>query len=93
MAKSFYGIDLGTTYSCIATIDSDEIVTVIPHALTGELTVPSAVSFDDDGSILVGRAAKNQLGNKPEDTVVFIKREMSNKDYVRRIQGKDYTPV
>ena len=43
MAKSFYGIDLGTTYSCIATIDSDEIVTVIPHALTGELTVPSAV--------------------------------------------------
>lgn len=61
MAKSFYGIDLGTTYSCIATIDSDEIVTVIPHALTGELTVPSAVSFDDDGSILVGRAAKNQL--------------------------------
>jgi len=93
MAKSFYGIDLGTTYSCIATIDSDEIVTVIPHPLTNELTVPSAVSVDDDGTILVGRAAKNQLGNKPENTVVFIKREMSNKDFKRTIQGHDYDPV
>ena len=26
---AFYGIDLGTTYSCIATIDSDDMVTVI----------------------------------------------------------------
>lgn len=93
MAKSFYGIDLGTTYSCIATIDSDEIVTVIPHALTGELTVPSAVSFDDDGNMLVGKAAKNQLGNKPENTVVLIKREMSNPNFTRTIQGKTYDPV
>ena len=91
MAKSFYGIDLGTTYSCIATVDSDEIVTVIP--LTGELTTPSAVSVDEDGTILVGRAAKNQLGNKPEDTVVFIKREMSNPDYIREIRGHKYDPV
>ena len=93
MAKAFYGIDLGTTYSCIATIDSDEIVTVIPHKLTGELTVPSAVSVDEDGTILVGRAAKNQLGNKPENTVVFIKREMSTDNYKRTIQGHDYDQV
>ncbi len=93
MAKEFYGIDLGTTYSCIATIDCDGIVTVIPHSTTGELTMPSAVSFDDDGKMLVGRAAKNQLGNKPEDTVVFIKREMSNDSYTRTIKGKTYTPV
>lgn len=93
MAKEFYGIDLGTTYSCIATIDSDDLVTVIPHSTTGELTMPSAVAFDDDGKMLVGRAAKNQLGNKPENTVVFIKREMSNDSYTRTIQGKTYTPV
>ena len=89
----FYGIDLGTTYSCIATIDSDDMVTVIPNGVTGALTTPSVVSFDDDGKLLVGRAAKNQLGNKPENTVALIKREMSNKEFSRTIQGKTYDPV
>lgn len=89
----FYGIDLGTTYSCIATIDSDEMVTVIPNDKTGELTTPSVVSFDDDGTILVGRTAKNQLNVKPENTVAFIKREMSNMDFTRTILGKTYDPV
>ena len=49
---AFYGIDLGTTYSCIATIDSDDMVTVIPNTLTGQLTTPSVVAFDDDGKLL-----------------------------------------
>lgn len=89
----FYGIDLGTTYSCIATIDSDDMVTVIPNTMTGQLTTPSVVSFDDDGKMLVGRAAKNQLGSNPENTIALIKREMSNKDYSRTIQGKSYDPV
>ena len=88
----FYGIDLGTTYSCIATIDSDDIVTVIPNK-KGALTTPSVVYFDDDGKILVGEAAKNQLGNKPENTVALIKREMSNKSFTRTIMGKTYDPV
>lgn len=56
----FYGIDLGTTYSCIAKIDSDDIVSVIPNG-TGLMTTPSVVAFDDDGKILVGRAAKESL--------------------------------
>ncbi len=88
----FYGIDLGTTYSCIATIDSDDIITVIPNSV-GTLTTPSVVSFDDDGKMLVGRAAKNQLGNRPENTVALIKREMSNKDFTCNIMGKTYDPV
>lgn len=88
----FYGIDLGTTYSCIATIDSDDLVTVIPNA-TGQLTTPSVVAFDDDGKMLVGRAAKNLLGSKPENVVALIKREMSNKSFTRTIQGKTYDPV
>lgn len=92
MAKEFFGIDLGTTYSCIALVDSDKIVTVIPNS-TGQLTTPSVVSFDDDGNLLVGRAAKQQLGNRPENTVAFIKREMSNKDFTRTIQGRNYDPV
>lgn len=91
--SEFYGIDLGTTYSCIATIDSDDMVTVIPNTLTGALTTPSVVAFDDEGKLLVGKAAKNNLGNKPENTIALIKREMSNKDYSRTIFGKTYDPV
>lgn len=88
----FYGIDLGTTYSCIAKIDSDDIVSVIPNG-TGLMTTPSVVAFDDDGKILVGRAAKNLLGSKPENVVALIKRGMSNKGFTRTIQGKTYDPV
>ncbi|MEG0835016.1 MAG: Hsp70 family protein [Acinetobacter sp.] len=88
----FYGIDLGTTYSCIAVIDSDDVVTVINNT-TGSQTTPSVISFDDDGKLLVGRAAKFQLGNRPENTIAFIKREMSNKQFSRTIQGKSYDPV
>lgn len=89
----FYGIDLGTTYSCIATIDSDDMVTVIPNKSTGLLTTPSVVAFDDDGKLLVGRAAKNNLGSKPENTIALIKREMPNKEFTRTIFGKTYNPV
>jgi len=92
MAKEFYGIDLGTTYSCIATIDSDDLVTVIPNK-KGALTTPSAVYFDDDDKMQVGKAAKAHLADKPENTIVFIKREMSNEEYKVTINGKDYDPV
>lgn len=92
MEKEFYGIDLGTTYSCIATIDSDDLVTVIPNK-KGALTTPSAVYFDDENKMQVGKAAKAHLADKPENTVVFIKREMSNPDYTVTINGKTYDPV
>lgn len=92
MAKEFYGIDLGTTYSCIATIDSDDLVTVIPNK-KGALTTPSAVYFDDDNKMQVGKAAKAHLADKPENTVVFIKREMSNPNYQVIINNKSYDPV
>ncbi len=92
MAKEFYGIDLGTTYSCIATIDSDDIVRVISNK-KGAMTTPSAVYFDDDNKMMVGQAAKAHLGDKPENTVVFIKREMSNPDFKVKINGEEYDPV
>ena len=41
----------------------------------------------------VGKAAKAHLADKPENTVVFIKREMSNPDYKVTINGKNYDPV
>ncbi len=87
----FYGIDLGTTYSCIAKINSDDIVEVIPVKKLH--TTPSAVAFDNSGNLIVGKAAKHNLKNEPKDTVILVKREMSNKNYSRTIQGKTYDPV
>lgn len=92
MKQEFYGIDLGTTYSCIAMIDSDDLVQPIPNP-AGSMVTPSAVYFDDNNKILVGEPAKKHLADKAENTVVFIKREMSNKDYNVTINGNTYNPV
>ena len=50
------GIDLGTTNS-LAAVWKDGACQLIPNA-SGAFLTPSAVSVDEDGSILVGRAAK-----------------------------------
>lgn len=90
--SEFYGIDLGTTYSCIAIIDSDDIVTVITNT-KGDLTTPSVVALDDKGKWSVGKAAKSKLASDPDNVVAFIKREMSTPNYTVKLQGKTFTPV
>lgn len=87
----FYGIDLGTTYSCIARINSDDIVEIIP--VKGSPYTPSVVAFDDNNKMLVGQAAKNNIVNNEKNTVTLIKRHMSDLDYKRTINGKTYDPV
>ena len=52
------GIDLGTTYSCVAAL-VDGRVQIIPNEM-GENLTPSIVSFVNDG-ILVGEQTLNQL--------------------------------
>ena len=42
--EEFYGIDLGTTNSCIAIIDEDDSVTVVTN-MEGQLTTPSVLSL------------------------------------------------
>ena len=68
-----FGIDLGTTFSCIAVYRNNR-VEVIPNEL-GEKTTPSVVSFDK-GKILVGEEAVKQLIGNPKKTVYSIKRLM-----------------
>lgn len=90
--NEFYGIDLGTTNSCIATIDEDDQVMVVTN-FEGQLTTPSVVAYDDNNEPYVGTAAKANLGNAPERTVAFIKREMSNDNYSRQIGNIDINPI
>ena len=67
------GIDLGTTYSCVAIYRNDK-VEVIPNELGNRVT-PSWVAFTDTER-LVGEAAKNQVQNNPANTVFDAKRLM-----------------
>ncbi len=68
------GIDLGTTNSCVAIVESGAPV-VIPNA-DGARTTPSVVAFAAGGERLVGQVAKRQAVQNPENTIVSIKRVM-----------------
>ncbi len=90
MAKEIViGIDLGTTNSVAAYLDNGE-PKIIPSAEGGNL-VPSVVSFNEDGSKVVGTLAKRQAVSKPDRTLAETKRDVgTNKQY--KIDGKQYTP-
>ncbi|MDE7246231.1 MAG: Hsp70 family protein, partial [Oscillospiraceae bacterium] len=75
------GIDLGTTNS-LAAVWRDGKAQLIPNSL-GEYLTPSVVSLDDDGTVLVGRAARERLISHPHRTASCFKREIgSEKTYV-----------
>lgn len=71
------GIDLGTTYSCMAVMEKGEVI-IIPNA-EGTRTTPSVVAFTKTGERLVGQTAKRQAVTNPQNTVFSIKRFMGRK--------------
>ena len=67
------GIDLGTTFSCVAVFDNEsQKVKVLPNSL-GELTTPSWVAFTQSGRV-VGQPAKQQASMNASNTVYDVKR-------------------
>ncbi|MEC7104992.1 MAG: molecular chaperone DnaK, partial [Candidatus Thermoplasmatota archaeon] len=83
------GIDLGTTNSCVATIEGGKAV-VIPNS-EGSRTTPSVVAFSKEGERLVGVTAKRQAVTNSERTIISVKREMGT-DWVQEIDGDNYSP-
>lgn len=83
------GIDLGTTNSCIATLEGGE-PTVIVNA-EGSRTTPSVVAFSKSGEILVGEVAKRQAVTNVDRTISSVKRHMGT-DWTVDIDGKEWTP-
>jgi molecular chaperone HscC len=75
------GIDLGTTNSLVA-VWQGEAARLIPNGL-GEVLTPSCVSVDEDGSILVGRAARERLQTHPDRTAAAFKRHMGSDTRIR----------
>ena len=81
------GIDLGTTNS-LAALYHDGNVEVVPNALGHRLT-PSAVSVADDGTIVVGIAARECLSTRPHATATAFKRWMGT-DRQIKLAGKSF---
>lgn len=83
------GIDLGTTNSAAAVWENGESH-LIPNAF-GDYLTPSVVSIDKDGTVYVGKIAKERLVTHPEDTVSVFKRFMGT-EKIYSLAGKKYRP-
>lgn len=68
------GIDLGTTFSLAAYVENGRPVVVRDEK--GAALIPSAISFHDDGTVLVGSAARERALSDPEHTIFSVKRLM-----------------
>ena len=74
------GIDLGTTYSAVAVVDESGAPVILRDA-EGRATTPSVVLFETvEGADapVVGHAAKQQAGVRPDDVVQHVKRHMGD---------------
>ncbi len=71
MAKVI-GIDLGTTNSCVAVMEGQDVKVI--ENIEGTRTTPSIVAFAESGERLVGQPAKRQAVTNPENTIFAIKR-------------------
>ena len=90
MTGPVIGIDLGTTNSCVATLEAGKPV-VIPNS-EGSRTTPSVVAFSkNEGDRVVGITAKRQAVTNSERTIMSVKREMGT-DWKKDIDDSEYTP-
>ncbi|HEX5301460.1 MAG TPA: Hsp70 family protein [Streptosporangiaceae bacterium] len=85
-----YGIDLGTTQSCIAYIDKSGRPVVLKSA-EGQDTTPSVVYFDSPENVVVGQQAKDMVLLAPHLVSELIKRQMGS-DARYSFYGQDHTP-
>ncbi|MCI5902953.1 MAG: Hsp70 family protein [Blautia sp.] len=89
--SKYIGIDLGTTFSCMAYINDCGQAEMIPNS-EGENITPSVVLFDGESTI-VGKEAKAQSFFDPGNYEQFVKRHMGERDYFFTAEnGERYSP-
>ncbi|MCM3162622.1 Hsp70 family protein [Metabacillus litoralis] len=84
------GIDLGTSNSAVAVYSRGKVETI---PVDGRKTMPSVISYKDNGQILVGNAAKARLYIDPQNSIASSKRFIGNKDKVYSVHNRTVTPV
>lgn len=91
---STYGIDLGTTYSCIATLDRNGNPEIIRNQTDASDTLASAVFFESADNVVIGNSAKDMVETDGERVVQFVKRQIGKPNaQTYEFDGKTYTPV
>src|SRR5262245_35317278 len=90
MAIGAVGIDLGTTFSAIATVNKHGVPEILPNA-EGDRITPSVILFEND-DVIVGNYAKQAAVVYPDQVVEFVKRHMGEKAWSFSYRGKDYNP-
>jgi molecular chaperone DnaK len=84
--NQIYGIDLGTTYSCIAYVDEHGKPVVVPNA-DNDMTTPSVVYFESPGNIVVGETAKEVAETYPKQVISTVKRVMGDTHWEFEYEG------
>jgi molecular chaperone DnaK len=82
-----FGIDLGTTYSCIAYVDQYGRPSVVQN-MENEHTTPSVVQFSGDERI-VGKEAKQSSMLEPDNTISMVKRQIGKGTFAFEYDGKN----
>ena len=92
--SNIVGIDLGTTFSALAILNTIGKPEIVPNA-DGERITPSAIFFDEENAdlIRVGVEAINSRRLNAQRSVRWIKRHMGDTNYRKTIDGKEWTPV
>ncbi len=84
------GIDLGTTFSAIATLDERGQAITLPNR-DGEMLTPSAILIED-GSAVVGQAARDVALEQPDRVAMLVKRYMGHPTYGFKVAGREFRP-
>jgi molecular chaperone DnaK len=87
-STAVWGIDLGTTYSCISKIDYGRPVVV--NNRDGDPVTPSVVMFLGASDIQVGKEAKRQMQLDPERVCDLVKRHMGDPDWRFAADGQEW---
>jgi molecular chaperone DnaK len=85
------GIDLGTTFSAIATLDDHGHPVTLPNR-DGDMLTPSAVLLTEDGGAVVGQAALDVALEQPDRVATLIKRRMGLPTLGHPVAGREFRP-
>jgi len=93
--EKVFGIDLGTTYSCISRVDEYGRPEVLRNS-DGQPTTPSVVLFDEPlasggTATVVGVQAKRQARIRPDQVASLVKRHMGDGEWRFLVHGQEYS--
>jgi molecular chaperone DnaK len=84
------GIDLGTTFSAIATLDDHGQAITLPNR-EGEMLTPSVIYLDGDTAV-VGQAARDVALEQPDKVASLIKRRIGHNSFGRPVNAREFRP-